>query len=308
MTSAICHGAASIIAAFATGRGAAFGTGLSTTATVELTGGRGITASIGGNSREDTKLMKLCVGNTLKHFGFSSGASVRTESDIPIAAGLKSSSVAANAVVLATAGALAERHGEIREVRLSKTERRQELYINGRLVPPLELINIGVDSALQAKVTVTGAFDDATASYFGGYTITNNRRREILRSGDMESLDVLILLPEKRRIYTVKADLSNIGAIRSGVNAAWNLALEGDLYTAITMNGLLHAVAFKQDAQIPIAALNAGAIAAALSGKGPAVVALARGNASKIKKALSRFGGKIIETRTNNTPARIISK
>jgi shikimate kinase len=218
---------------------------------------------------------------------------------------LKSSSVAANATVLATAGSLAEKYGEIREIRLSKKERRQELVIKGRVVDPLELVNIGVDSALQAKVTVTGAFDDATASFFGGYTITDNRERRILRSGDMESLNAVILVPGKKS-YTIKVDLSKIPLIQNSVQAAWEMAMKGELYTALTLNGFLHAIALNYNPEIQLEALKAGAIAAVLSGKGPAVIALARGSTKKIKKALSQFEGKIIETKTNNTQACIL--
>jgi shikimate kinase len=306
MASALCHGAASIIAAFATGKGGAFGIDLWTKANVELSDSPRINAQIKGSPKEDTRLAELCVRNTLRHFGFKYGAKVETESNIPIAAGLKSSSVAANAVVLATLGALAEKHGEVRKVRLSKTESRQELFLKNKIVEPVDLINIGVDSALQAKVTVTGAYDDACASYFGGYVITDNRERTIARRGDMENLSVVILLPE-RRIYTKKADLSRISSIKNSVDAAWNLALEGQLYTAVTLNGFMHSLAFNLDSEAAMKALDAGAIAAGLSGKGPAVVALARGNVKKIVKAWKGIEGKVIEAKTNNIPAMIIA-
>lgn len=305
MTSALCHGAASIIAAFATGRGAAFGIGLETKAKVELDNTGKIRGLIKESPREDTRLIELCVKNTLKKFGYKYGALVETESNIPIAAGLKSSSVAANATVLAAAGALAEKHGEIREVRLSKKEKIREVIIKGRVIDPLELVNIGVDSALQAKVTVTGAFDDATASFLGGYTVTDNKQRRILRSGDMESMNVVVLIPDKK-IYTSKADLKKIGLIKNSVNVAWDLALKGDLYTALTLNGFLHSLAFNQNPEVQLEAIKAGALAAGLSGKGPAVVALTRGDAKKIKKAWNQFEGKIIETKTNNLQAHIV--
>lgn len=305
MTSAVSHGAATVVAAFATGRGAALGVDLQTRATVELDNSRRIEVEIKGNPGEDTTLVELCVKNTLRHFNFKYGAVVETESNIPIARGLKSSSVAANAVVLATAGALAERHGEVRRVRLSKTESRQELYIKGRLADFLELVNIGVDSALQAGVSVTGAFDDATASFLGGYVVTDNKERSILRRGDVESMKAVILIPDEKA-YTTKVDLSRIKLVKNSVNAAWEMALEGDLYTALTLNGLLHSIALRRDAETALEALKAGAVAAGLTGKGPAVVALTRGNAGKIKKAWSRFDGSIVEAKTSNRQAYVL--
>ncbi|MFH1126176.1 MAG: shikimate kinase [Candidatus Altiarchaeota archaeon] len=305
MTSAICYGAGSIIAAFATGKGGAFGIDLHTKATVELNNSRRVVGRIKDNPGESARLIELCAKNTLKHFGFKHGVEVETESTIPIAGGLKSSSVAANATVLATAGALAEKHGEIREVRLSKKEKRQEIVIKNRVIEPLELINIGVDSALQAKVTVTGAFDDATASYLGGYTITDNKERKILRMGDVESMNAVILIPDKK-IYTAKADLKRIPLIKNSVQAAWELALKGEVYTAITLNGLLHSLAFNQNPETQLKALEAGALAAGLSGKGPSVIALTRGSTEKIKKAWSQMEGTIVETKTNNTQAHVL--
>ncbi len=44
----------------------------------------------------------------------------------------------------------------------------------------LEIVNLAIDSSLEAGVTITGAFDDATASYFGGVTVTDNINREII--------------------------------------------------------------------------------------------------------------------------------
>jgi len=65
-------------------------------------------------------------------FDSKHGAKVATKSQIPIASGLKSSSAAANAAVLATVDALGEK------------------------LESLEAIKIGVQAALDAKVTITG--------------------------------------------------------------------------------------------------------------------------------------------------------
>jgi len=83
--------------------------------------------------------------------------------------------------------------------------------------------------------------------------------------------------------------------------------LEGQLYTAVTLNGFMHSLAFNLDSEAAMKALDAGAIAAGLSGKGPAVVALARGNVKKIVKAWKGIEGKVIEAKTNNIPAMIIA-
>ncbi len=144
---AIAHGAATIVNAIALGKGAAFGVDLWTKAEVKLTDEPGIVkAEITSDPKESTLLIEKTVLRVLQRFSLekSFGAKVKTQSNIPIARGLKSSSAAANAVALATTAAL------------------------GKTLDDLEIVKIGVEAAFDAKVTVTGAFDDACASYFGG--------------------------------------------------------------------------------------------------------------------------------------------
>ena len=96
---AYAYGAGTIINAISTWKGAAFGIDLKTEAEVVLADDGKIIGYIeeGG----DTKLIERCVELTLSRFGSKSGAKVATKSQIPIASGLKSSSAAANAAVLA---------------------------------------------------------------------------------------------------------------------------------------------------------------------------------------------------------------
>ncbi len=303
---AVSHGAATIINAIATGKGAGFGIGLETKATVKLNDSGNITGKIKEAPDEDTKLIELCAKKVFEHFGVNYGAEIETESNIPIARGLKSSSTAANAVVLAAAGAIARAgHGKIKEVRVSKNVTEQQVFINNRLIDIELLINLGVDAAIEAKVTITGAFDDASASFLGGFVVTDNVKRKILRCGDFENLNVLIFVPEEKA-YTIKVDVGKMKLLSREVNIAWDEALSGNLYTAMTLNGMLYCATTKNNTEIPLEALNAGAIAAGLSGKGPSVVALTRDNVDKIRDAWKQFGGEVVVTKVNNEKARII--
>ena len=107
----LSHGAGTIVNAIATGRGAAFGVDLRTEAEVELDSSGIIDVRIEGFEGEGTELAERCVRNVLakmaKEEGY--GAKVTTRSQIPISRGLKSSSAAANAIVLATLDALGVR-------------------------------------------------------------------------------------------------------------------------------------------------------------------------------------------------------
>ncbi|MFH1055860.1 MAG: shikimate kinase [Candidatus Altiarchaeota archaeon] len=301
-----CHGAATIITAFATGKGGAYGIGLENRTTVELHGSGGVASLVNGES-SGVKLAEAAVKRTLERFNVEfTGAKVTTESDIPLAAGLKSSSVAANAIVLATIGAIASERGEIKSLRLSKTRSEQEIIIDDCKVQDEELINIGIDAAYDAKVTVTGALDDASAAYFGGYTLTDNLKRSIIYRGGMEeTLKVMIYLPEGR-IKSGEIDPQKVKPFAKDIDLLWESARAGRICSAITLNGLIHSLAFKQSPEPAIKALEAGAIAAGLSGTGPAVVALTRDDGKAVREAWSYLEGGIIETTINNGKAMIL--
>ena len=68
---------------------------------------------------------------------------------------------------------------------------------------------MGVEAAFDAKVTVTGAFDDACASYFGGVVVTDNLKREMIKQMPLtEDLTVLFHVPPKKA-YTVNSMLTD---------------------------------------------------------------------------------------------------
>ncbi|MBU4341075.1 MAG: shikimate kinase [Candidatus Altiarchaeota archaeon] len=281
-TTAIAHGAVTLVNAIATGKGAAFGISLETRAMVELNDSGKISARIKDFPDEDTKLIELCSKKVLEFLGVDYGVDIETESNIPPARGLKSSSAAANAAVLAVAGA-----------------------IGGELPDDLTLINLGIDAALEAKVTITGAFDDATASYFGGYVVTDNMQRKLMKSGQMEQLKVLLFVPDEKT-YTQGVDVEMTKRLAKGVDLAWGRAMDGKFNSALTLNGLVYSATLGQTIDTTLAAIDAGAIAAGLCGTGPAVSALTKDDPGAIKDAWKEFPGEIIETDVNNEKAKIL--
>ncbi|MCX6694745.1 MAG: shikimate kinase [Candidatus Altiarchaeota archaeon] len=303
---ALVNGAATVVAAFATGKGGAFGIGLENSTTVELNKSRKFVNTVNGRKGRGDKLALLCVKKTLKRFGVNySGAIVDTETNIPEACGLKSSSVAANAIVLATAGAIAREYGSIRDVKLVKGVMKQEITIKGNVVDPVDLVKIGVEAAKEAKVTVTGAFDDASASFFGGMTLTDNSTMKIVHKAELEQLNVLIHVP-KGKSYSANVDVKKFKAHAKEADLIWNQALSGKLFSAVTLNGLLTSAILGYDPSPAIKAIEAGALAAGLSGKGPAVVAVTREDGARIKKAWKTLKGRIIQTKINSSRARIV--
>jgi len=302
----VCRGAATIVTAFASGFGGAYGISLENRTTVELNRTGGVTSTVNGEEK-GAPLAEAAVKRTLKRFNAEyTGASVTTETDIPPAAGLKSSSVAANAIVLAVSGALAKAEGGLTQVRLSKTRREQRVKINGETLDDEELINIGIDAAYDAKVTVTGALDDASAAYFGGYTLTDNTNRRIIYRGGMEeTLTAMIFLPEGE-IHSGNIDVKKLRSLAKEVNLIWDAAKSGRIYQAITLNGLVHAAAWGQSPEPALLALQAGAIAAGISGTGPSVVALTRDGGDAVKTAWGGLEGGIKTAKVNNIKAEVL--
>jgi shikimate kinase len=286
-SNAVSHGAVTIVNAIAIGKGSAVGIDLETKASVGLNNSGRITVRVKNAPGEDTNLVELCAEHAFNHFGVDYGAVIETESNIPIARGLKSSSAAANAVVLATVDAI------LRE--------------NPGFEKPsdIDMVNLGVDAAINAKVTITGAFDDASASYFGGFVVTDNEKRKILKAGEMKPLKVLLFVPGERT-YTAGVDVDRTKILGNEVLIAWNEALRGNLYSALNLNGILYSATLNQNPEIALSALKAGAIAAGLCGTGPAVAALTAEDPRGIREAWQRFGGDIIEARVNNEKARVL--
>jgi len=277
------NGAGTIVNAIAIWKGAAFCIDLATTADVELdecsnarSGDAGrITGRIENADTADTALITRCVSLVLDRFGYRCDGVVTTRSEIPIARGLKSSSAAANATILATLDAI------------------------GETLPRLEVVSMGVRAALDVGVTITGAFDDACASALGGIVITDNRNMELVERLVYES-DVLIYLPEEKA-FTADTDITRSKAIAPLVEVAYRLALDHDFENAMTLNGLLYCAALGFDTEIAISALELGILGVGLSGTGSAYTALVRRDqVRELKGCWSDMGGSVIQTRIVN--------
>ncbi|KAF5414155.1 MAG: Shikimate kinase [Candidatus Methanogaster sp.] len=283
------NGAGTIVNAIAIWKGAAFCIDLATTADVELdecaggagnavAGGEGddrITGRIENADTADTALITRCVSLVLDRFGYRCDGVVTTRSEIPIARGLKSSSAAANATVLATLDAI------------------------GETLPLLEVVSMGVRAALDVGVTITGAFDDACASALGGIVITDNRNMELVERIEYES-DVLIYLPEEKA-FTADTDVTRSKAVAPLVEMAYQLALDHDFENAMTLNGLLYCAALGFDTEIVMSALKLGVSGVSLSGTGSAYTALVgRDQIQELKCCWGGMGGSVIQTRIVN--------
>ena len=283
---AIAHGAATIVNAIALGKGAAFGVDLWTKAEVRLTDEPNvIKGEITSDPAESTVLIERTVSRVFQHFSVEKrfGAEVKTWSNIPAARGLKSSSAAANAVALATVSAL------------------------GKTLDDVEVVKLGVDAAFDAKVTLTGAFDDACASYFGGAVVTDNLKRKLLKRVTLpDDLAVLFHVPSKKA-YTGDSDVNRLQIVKPLVKIAYNEALKGNFWSALSLNGIIYSSALGYDASVALDALAAGALAVGLCGKGPAVTAVVSSDKiDSVRTAMQHHEGEILQARLNHERAKVI--
>jgi shikimate kinase len=178
------------------------------------------------------------------------GLRVRTRSNIPIGRGLKSSSAASDAVALAVAKLVGlECEGE-------------------------EVVRLAVEASIRAGVTITGAYDDAYTCYYGGINITDNKSGKVLlRRMAPEDVVVVISVPDKK-IYTRSVDVGRLSAVREVCLKAARLALQEKFWDAMILNGLAITSALDLDPSPILDTLRAGAIAAGVSGTGPAIAAI----------------------------------
>ncbi|ABR55228.1 shikimate kinase [Methanococcus vannielii SB] len=279
--SAISPGSGTIINAISTGKGSAFGIDLKIKANVELKndGKSKINGILLDNPSLKPNLVERCVKNVLEHFEVDYSAKISTSSELPLKSGLSSSSAASNAAVLATFGALGEK-------------------IDSELI-----LDLAIKSSFEEQLTITGAYDDATASYFGGITVCNNLERKILKKDVFkEELDVIILMPNFKKNLNVK----RMKLISDYVELAFEKCMNADYYKALFLNGILYSSALNFPSYISVDALEAGAVTAGLSGTGPSYIALSyQENTEKVKNAFKKYGTVII-SKPDNFGSKII--
>ncbi len=275
-----CRGAATIVNAIATGKGAAFGISLETDAVVEVEEGSG--DIIVQESAEDPSLAVQCVRAVAsKTVGKVVEGEVHIRSDIPVSKGLKSSSAVSNAVVLAAARAF------------------------GSDMSDMDILLTGIEESIKAGVTVTGAFDDASACLLGGVVVTNNRSYTVLKQGRLDpDLEVVVHVPA-RKITKAKVKELDFSPIRAKVEQAVDHALKGEYLHAMELNSKAYSKVLDVSEDAAELARKSGALAAGISGTGPATVALCQpGEAGAVCKAWEKLEGSVIRARMNETPAK----
>lgn len=273
----VVHGAISIVNGVATGFGSALGISLEVKVEIVSRRGSGIIFQKGRGSPMIKKIIHDML--TSKYLN-NNQLLININSEIPSGMGLKSSSAVSNAVALACNSLVNE-------------------AINDEFV-----LNSAIDASLYAKTTITGAFDDSTACYYGGFVTTDNYKRKIMkRDSTPTDINAVIFLPNNKK----RGDTSRLKLLSDIYLEAFQLAHSGQYWKAMTLNGVLTSSLLSNSYTITRMCLENGALAASISGNGPAIAAVAgERELQKIKSVLSNLDGRVIVSKTNNQKASAV--
>jgi shikimate kinase len=279
---ATVHGAISVVNAVATGNGSALGISLKVTAEVGLSNEGPRVNGLSKIKQKDRPFINKIIQRSIPEQVIrKQGITVEIQSEIPMGVGLKSSSAVSNAVSLAC-------HRLIMEEDLDDNI----------------VLNSGIQASVDSKVTITGAYDDSTASYFGGLVLTDNyRKRLIAHETAPEDLFAIILIPK----YPARGVVSNLGLMSDLFLDAFKLAQKKKYWKAMKLNGVLVSAALSYNYQPVKAALQEGALSASISGNGPAVAAVVHeDHMENVKSSLadSSPDSRIIISKINNQKAQ----
>ncbi len=276
---ATVHGAISIVNAIATGKGATLGISLKLETILETSSGKGIVIESDNQSLSSRLINRTIQKMVSKRELERTKLHVLLKSEIPTGYGLKSSSAISSSVALACA-------------KLFKPK-----------VDDHQVLLASVNASIETKVSITGAYDDACACYYGGFVVTDNYKRKIIHSEKgPKNLSAVIFVPKSRKRGNVKK-LKTLEAVFS---KAWSLAKNSDYWNAMILNGLATSAILNSDPKIISDLIEKGAVGASVSGNGPAIVAVTKHeNLSKIKKVFSNLEGRIIVSDVNNIKADV---
>lgn len=273
----IVHGAISIVNAVATGYGSAMGISLNVKVEIISKKGSGLIFQKGGGS---LMIKKIIYDVLQSKYINNNQLLINIKSEVPSGMGLKSSSAVSNAVALAC-------------ISLTNKEISDEFVLNS-----------AINASLYAKTTITGAYDDSTACYYGGFVTTDNYKRKIWkRENSPTDISAVIFLPNNKK----RGDVTRLKLLSDIYLEAFQLAYSGQYWKAMKLNGVLTSSLLSNSYTITRMCLENGALAASISGNGPAIAAVVReSEVQKIKSVLSNLDGRVIISRTNNQKASTV--
>ncbi len=276
---ATLHGAISIVNAIAMGKGSTLGISLKTEATIKTSQGKGVIL-VSDNKTISSRLVNRVVQKVVsKKVLDKTKLKILIQSEIPTGYGLKSSSAISSAVALACAKLFRPKWSDY------------------------QILIAGVDASIETKVSITGAYDDACGCFYGGFIVTDNYKRKIIKSEKgPRNLTSIIFIPKSRKRGKVK-NLKNLSIV---FDQAWRMARNSDYWNAMILNGLATSSILNSEPKIITDLIERGALGATISGNGPAIAAVAKkDDIPNMKKVFSSMQGKMIISEINNKKAEV---
>ena len=271
------NGAVSIVNAIATGKGATLG--IDTFVETRLIKKRGTGIHITSENKTiSSRLIKKVIENMIpKKTLENTRLELDFRSDIPTGYGLKSSSAISSAVVLSCAKAFD----------IAMTDE--------------EVLKLGAKTSIETKVSITGAYDDACACYFGGFNVTDNLKMKLLqREIAPKELQAVIFLPKSRK----RGNLKKLKELKNAFERSWELAGKSDYWNAAILNGIATTAILNSDPELVMKLMEKGALCATISGNGPSIMAIIdKKNKTRIQKEFSGMEGRVMTANINNKKA-----
>ena len=276
---ATIHGAISIVNAIATGKGAALGISKKVNVEMETSYGKGVIIEVENKSMSSRLINRVIEKIIPKNELSKTKLKISLDSEIPTGYGLKSSSAISTAVSMACAKLFKPNMNDI------------------------EILNAGVKASIETKVSLTGAYDDACACYYGGFVVTDNYKKKLIRSEKcLNHVSAVIFIPKSRK----RGNIRKLKASSEDFEQAWNLAKKSDYWNAMNLNGIATSTILSSEPEIILKLIENGAIGASVSGNGPSIAAIVKNDAvPKIKKIFSTLEGNTTVAQINNKKAEV---
>ncbi len=252
-------GAVTVLNAIATGIGAAIGINTFSKVTIEPSEQDIFEIN---PPMSDGRLIEACLHEFKSQYGVElGGLKITTTSPFPPSRGLKTSSAISTALVKGLA-----------------TYFQMDLSIS-------QIIELAANASINAMVSITGAYDDAYACYFGGVVYTDNKKKEVLGMFNAPTgFDVLLLVP-KDDLPKTRVNVDNID--RSLLAEARNAFEERKLFEAIYYNTMAYAPLLHPNFAHIEKIEELGAEIVGLNGAGPSLFAVCKPSRTKqIRKSL----------------------
>ena len=276
---ATIHGAISIVNAIATGKGAALGISKKVNVEMETSYGKGVIIEVENKSMSSRLINRVIEKIVTKNELSKTKLKVSLDTEIPTGYGLKSSSAISTAVAMTCA--------KLFKPNMNDTE----------------ILNAGVKASIETKVSLTGAYDDACACYYGGFVVTDNYKKKLIRSEKcLNHVSAVIFIPKSRK----RGNVRKLKTLSADFEQAWNLAKKSDYWNAMNLNGIATSTILSSEPEIILKLIENGAIGASVSGNGPSIAAIVKNDSvPKIKKLFSTLDGNTTVAQINNKKAEV---